>query len=407
MKNSLNTLILCLASLGLFISCHAAIPSNLALQQVFTTNSFGSLTARHSGDGTGRLFIVDKSGKIEIWDGGSTTLATPFLDISAKILSGGEQGLLGLDFDPGFVQNGYFYVNYTKSGSNSGDTVIERYQVSNNPNIADPNSGQIIMRIAQPFTNHNGGNILFGPDAFLYIGTGDGGSFGDPNNNAQNLSSMLGKMLRIDVSNVIYTGGFEAPTAAANTCGLDSVAGSYKIPADNPFINTASDCSEIWSYGLRNPWRWSFDKLTGDLIIGDVGQNAYEEIDFQPAASTGGENYGWRCREGAHNYDTSQCSNGTTFVEPVIDLPQSFDGGCSVMGGYVYRGPITAIYGKYIFSDYCHGKINFATIGAGTWPYENSTGIPNVGTGTQSFGEDEAGNIYHLQGNTVSKIIQN
>jgi len=388
-------------------SCMSAVPTNLEFQEVFTTNSSNSYTVRHSRDGTGRLFVAEKAGIIEVWTGGSTVESTPFLDISSKVLTGSERGLLGLDFDPGYATNGYFYVNYTKSGSNSGDTIIERYQVSSgNSNIADPNSGQIIMRIEQPFSNHNGGNILFGPDAFLYIGMGDGGSGGDPQNNAQTKSSLLGKLLRIDVSNVIFTSGLEVPTTA-NNCGLDSVADSYKTPLDNPYATSVNDCAEIWAYGLRNPWRFSFDKLTGGLIIGDVGQNAYEEVDFQLASSTGGENYGWRCRESAHNYDGSLCSNGASYDEPVIDLPQNADGGCSVMGGYVYRGPIVAIQGMYIFSDYCNGIINFATVGGGSWPYEQSPGISAFGFGTTSFGEDEDGNVYHIFGNSIKKLIQN
>jgi glucose/arabinose dehydrogenase len=384
----------------------AQIPANLALQEIVDMGgSNRPLTIRHSGDGSGRLFIVEQDGTIHIFDG-SSILAIPFLDISNIVNSGGnEQGLLGLAFDPGYATNGYFYVNYTKSGSNSGDTIIERYSVdSTDPNIADAASGQVIMRIDQPFSNHNGGNILFGPDAYLYIGMGDGGSGGDPQNNAQNQSKLLGKMLRIDVSNHIYSGSFEAPLAPASVCGLDSSPGSYQIPGDNPYASDASKCSEIWAYGLRNPWRWSFDKLTGDLIIGDVGQNAYEEVNFQAATNNTAVNYGWRCREGAHDYDTSLCSGSDVYTEPVIDLPQNVDSGCSVMGGYVYRGPITAINGMYIFSDYCAGNMNFATPSAGTWPF---TTWQNVGFGTYSFGEDEQGNVYVARNSKIYKFVLN
>lgn len=397
-KKILTTIFLIMVSLV----THAQIPTNLALDEIFTANS--PVAFRHAGDGSGRMFVVEQAGRIKIWDG-TTLLSTNFLDISSNVNCCGERGLLGLDFDPGYANNGYFYVYYTKSGSNSGDTIIERYSVSSgDANIADPASGVVIMRIDQPFSNHNGGDIHFGPDGFLYIGLGDGGSGGDPNNYAQNRSSLLGKMLRIDVSNVILENGFESADTLPSLCGLDVTAGSYKIPLDNPYANDLSKCPEIWSYGLRNPWRWSFDKQTGDMLIGDVGQNAYEEVDFQPAASTGGENYGWRCREGAHDYNTGLCSNSDVYVEPVIDLPQSADGGCSVMGGYVYRGPITAIQGMYIFSDYCAGDINFATPGAGPWSF---TTWDDVGFGTRGFGEDEDGNVYHIFGNTVSKFILN
>ena len=219
-------------------------------------------------------------------------------------------------------------------------------------------------------------------------------------------------MLRIDVSpevvdpDNIFKNSFESSSPiTVNTCGLDSVAGSYRIPNDNPFVSNASACAEIWSYGLRNPYRWSFDKQTGDLIIGDVGQNLYEEVDFQPATSAGGENYGWRCREGAHDFDTSDCTGNEVFTEPVIDLPQASNNGCSVMGGYVYRGSaIPAIQGLYIFSDYCGGEINFATPTGATWSFEM---LEDVNFGTRGFGEDEAGEIYHIFNNDIYKFILN
>lgn len=371
------------------------LPAGLALEELFTVSS--PLTVRHAGDGSGRLFIAEQAGVIKIYDGNSV-LPTAFLDLSAKVNCCGERGLLGLDFDPNFSTNGYFYVNYTKNGSSSGDTVIERYKVSTgNANIADPNSGQVLIRIDQPYSNHNGGDIHFGPDGYLYIGMGDGGSGGDPQNYAQNLNSLLGKMLRIDVNpDIIYKNSVELD----NRCGLD--ASSYYVPNDNPFIQNNAQCGEVWSYGLRNPWRWSFDKQTGDLIIGDVGQNAYEEVNFQLAANLGGDNYGWRCREGAHDFDTSQCSISDVYVEPVIDLPQSSNNGCSVMGGYVYRGPITEIQGLYIFGDYCGGDINFATPSGAVWDFTTWT---NIGFGARGFGEDESGNVYFIKNSTVYKFI--
>ncbi len=391
------------------------LPGNLTRSNLNITVA-RPVAIRHAGDGTGRLFIVEQGGKIKIFNG-TSLLPTDFLDISAKVInttSSDERGLLGLDFDPNYTSNGYFYVYYSKKGTTlndptEGDSIIERYTVSNgNANIADAASAQIIMRIAQPFTNHNGGDIHFGPDGYLYIGLGDGGSGNDPGNRAQDLSTLLGKMIRIDVSSTeaVYADSFEN---LASSCGLDSTSGSYRIPHDNPFVNDLNACAEIWSFGLRNPYRWSFDKLTGDMIIGDVGQLDYEEVDFQPASSKGGENYGWRCREGAHvnpNPNTS-CAGGETFTEPVIDIDRTApNNDCSVMGGYVYRGSaIPAIQGLYIFSDYCGGEMNFATPTGATWSFE--TLQPNVGFGTRGFGEDEQGEIYHIFNSNIYKFILN
>jgi hypothetical protein len=208
-------------------------------------------------------------------------------------------------------------------------------------------------------------------------------------------------MLRIDVSSTesVFYDSFEN----LNKCGLDSTLGSYRIPQDNPFINDENSCAEIWSFGLRNHYRFSFDKQTGDMLIGDVGQNAFEEVSFQPASSNGGENYGWVCREGAHSHLTGFCNGTEVFTDPVIDLPQSVDGGCSVMGGYVYRGSaIPAIQGLYIFSDYCAGEMNFATPAGATWSYEM---LEDVNFGTRGFGEDEEGEIYHIFGHQIFKFI--
>jgi glucose/arabinose dehydrogenase len=368
-------------------------------------------TLRHAGDGSGRLFITEKAGAIKIYNG--TSVTTDFLDISSLVSSSGERGLLGLDFDPNYSTNGYFYVKYNNNG---GDTIIARYSVSaGDANIADPNSAQIIMRIDQPASNHNGGDIHFGPDGYLYIGMGDGGGSNDNagnGNNAQNRANLLGAMLRIDVSplminlDIIYNDSFEEPDNSINlnTCGLDSVPGSYRIPNDNPYINDANVCSEIWAFGLRNPYRFSFDKQTGDMLIGDVGQNAFEEVNFQPASSNGGENYGWVCREGAHSHLTQFCTGDEVFTEPVIDLPQSADNGCSVMGGYVYRGTaIPAIQGRYIFADYCNGRINFTSPVVGNWSYELLEDLGNFQL--IGFGEDEDGEVYYIFGNQIFKFI--
>ena len=224
------------------------------------------LYVTHADDGSGRLFIVEQGGQVWILDSGSV-LPNPFLDISSKISSGSERGLLGLGFHPNYDTNGYFFVNYTDLG---GDTVVARYTVSSDPNEADRNSEVIILQQPQPFSNHNGGHLAFGPDGYLYIGLGDGGSGGDPQGNGQNPNNLLGALLRLDVDN-----------------GLP-----YSIPPDNPFVGGGGS-PEVWAYGLRNPWRFSFDRLTGDLYSGDVGQNQWEEIDFQEASSPGGANYGW------------------------------------------------------------------------------------------------------------------
>lgn len=385
-----------LISLLLFCSyAWAQLPANLVLNPIIS-NIGNPLAVRHAGDGSGRLFIMDQSGVIRIWDG-SQVLNQPFLDISAKVIFSGERGLLGIDFDPLYAENGYFYVSYSQQAAPQGDSIIERYQVSSdNPNQANAQSGVILMRVEQPYANHNGGDIHFGPDGYLYFGLGDGGSQGDPQNYAQNTAQLLGKMLRIDVNpDIVFKNSLELD----NTCGLD--AKNYYVPTDNPFAQNSSACGEIWAYGFRNPWRWSFDRQTGDLLISDVGQNEVEEINFQAAASKGGENYGWRCREGNDDYNLSLCADGASYVEPVITHTHSTENYCSITGGYVYRGPITALQGLYVYSDWCRGDVNFATSGSPTW---SSQTFQNVGFGTTSFGEDEQGNIYMTQGSNVYRF---
>jgi len=260
-----------------------------------------------------RLFIIEKPGRIRVVENG-TLLATPFLDISGPVNdNGNEQGLLSMAFDPDYQQNGIFYVDYT-GGSGAGYSVIARYHVTADPNVADANSGQTIMTLTQPYTNHNGGQINFGPDGYLYIGFGDGGLGDDPSNAGQRLNTWLAKLLRIDVSSAL----------------------TYTVPPDNPFVGNPDALPEIWDQGLRNPWRWSFDRLTGDLWIGDVGQNQWEEVDLEPAGSSGGINYGWKCKEGTHNYLWSAQCDGVTFTDPVNEYSHS--DGCAITGGYAYRG---------------------------------------------------------------------
>lgn len=320
-----------------------------------------------AGDGSGRLFIVEREGTIRILNG-STLLANPFLDVSALVrCCAGEQGLLGLAFDPSYETNGYFYINYSRISG--GDTLVARYQVSSDPDLADPDSGQTVLAIGQPNTNHNGGQLQFGPDGYLYIGMGDGGGAGDPQNRAQNPGTLLGKMLRIDVH-----GG-----------------SPYAVPGDNPFVSDPSVLDEIWALGLRNPWRFSFDRQTGDLLIADVGQNGWEEIDRQPASSSGGENYGWSCYEGTHDYNVARdCSSLGSLAFPILEYSHDF--GCSVTGGYRYRGgAYPELSGIYFYSDYCSGRLWGAADMDGAWETQVllETGFP-----VTTFGEDEAGELY-------------
>uniref|UniRef100_UPI002869CD09 PQQ-dependent sugar dehydrogenase n=1 Tax=Deinococcus sp. TaxID=47478 RepID=UPI002869CD09 len=258
----------------------------------------------NAADGSGRLYVAQQTGSIRVLQGGKL-LPTPFLDLSGLTRAGGERGLLGLAFDPGYKTNRHVYVHYS---DRSGDTVMARYTAAADFSRADPASAQVLFTTKQPYANHNGGQLAFGPDGFLYLGLGDGGSGGDPQNNAQNLGSPLGKLLRFDVS------------------GADA-----KPAPGNPFLARSGANPNIWAYGLRNPWRFSFDRQTGNLVIADVGQNIYEELDFQPRASKGGENYGWRVREGLHCYE-QECRD-TGFVAPVLEY--SHKEGQSITGGYV------------------------------------------------------------------------
>lgn len=349
-----------------------AAPDGSKYQLVeIATGLLRPLYLTHAGDGSGRLFIVGQYGQILIVRDGQV-LDRPFLDVS-NIISrdASERGLLGLAFHPDYEQNGQFFINYTDS---QGDTAIARYIVSSdNPDAAAPDSGQIILSINQPFANHNGGNIAFGPDGYLYIGTGDGGSAGDPLGNSQNPAALLGKMLRIDVN------GNDGDKA-------------YAIPADNPYINKADFAPEVWAMGLRNPWRFSFDRETGDLYIGDVGQNQYEEVNFQPANSSGGENYGWNIMEGLHPYSDETAPDG--LVDPFFEYSHA-DGHCSVTGGTVYRGEaLLDLQGVYLFGDYCSGIVWASQRDtSGDWQTHK---FLETGNRISSFGEDEAGELYLL-----------
>ena len=336
-----------------------------------------------------RVFVVEQTGRIRIIKWGSL-LATPFLDISASISSGGERGLLSMAFHPNYASNGRFFVYYTGTDP-VGDIVVAEYRVSANPDLADPTETAILHVTHQPFANHNGGQLAFGPDGDLYIGLGDGGSGGDPQGNGQNINALLGKLLRIDVDS----------------------ATPYASPATNPFAGATPGMDEIWAYGLRNPWRFSFDRLTGDLYIGDVGQNTYEEIDYQPLASGGGQNYGWNIVEGnGHCYPPpSTGCDQTGMTLPILEYDHSQ--GCSITGGFVYRGcAMPDLHGTYFYADYCSAFIRTIQVvgGAATNPQDRTADLAPGGgvsiNSVSSFGEDARGEIYICDlGGEVFKIV--
>jgi glucose/arabinose dehydrogenase len=327
------------------------------------------------GDGSGRLFILEQAGRIRIVQDGAL-LPDPFLDIQNQVGSNGsERGLLGLEFSPAYASDGAFYLNYTDL---RGNTVIARYHVSENPNQADSQSEEILLQVQQPYANHNGGGLAFGPDGYLYIGLGDGGSAGDPQGNGQSLETLLGKLLRIDVSQ----------------------PGGVAVPSGNPYANGGGR-PEIWAYGLRNPWRFSFDMGTGDLYIADVGQNIWEEIDYLPAGSAGGVNFGWSYREAAHPYAGSPPA-GLTLVDPIYEYDHNQ--GCSVTGGMVYRGQAMPEWqGIYIFGDYCRGTVwGLLRDGAGIWQAKT---LFETGANISAFGLDETGEVYLLN-HSVGQILR-
>ena len=344
--------------------------AQLSLENAFPHLSFSSpVFLTSAGDSTDRIFVVEQAGRIKVFQNSSSTQTSKtFLDITDRVTSGGETGLLGLAFHPDFKNNGYFYVDYTTT--NPLTTRISRFQVTSNPDSADKNSEAVLLYFTQPYTNHNGGWIGFGPnDGYLYIGTGDGGSGGDPQNNAQNITKYLGKILRIDIDN---------QDADLN----------YAIPPDNPFVDsTGSVLKEIYAWGLRNPWRDSFDPETGWLWTADVGQSSWEEIDI----IQNGKNYGWRCYEGNHEYNTSLC-NYPEYIYPIWEYNHS-SGRCSITGGYVYHGQnVPELEGKYIYADYCASTI-WALTYDGSNPATNET-LLTAPASVVSFGVDEHQELY-------------
>lgn len=338
----------------------------------FASGLSNPVEIKNAGDD--RLFVVQQNGMIKIVQSTGTVLPSDFLNISSKITFGGERGLLGLAFHPNYATNGYFFVFYNNT---AGALQIARYSVSTtNPDVADPNSEKLILTIPKPFSNHNGGSMHFAPDGKLWISTGDGGGGGDPNNNSQNKNSLLGKMLRLDIN----------------------TAGAYSNPADNPFIGiTGAD--EIWSFGLRNAWKFSFDTTAGNVLIADVGQSAFEEINQMPI-SQAGINYGWRCYEGNTIYNANGCVASSTMTFPIAVYNHS-GGKCSVTGGYVYRGSaFPTLAGKYIFADYCSQQIGIlSSTGSITWS------APFTGNNFATFGEDQNKELYIAASNN-SKVYK-
>ena len=378
MKKKASFLLICLVSTFIY---------SQTIDIALTANGFDRpVSIKHGFDS--KLFIVEQKGVIKILNANGTVNSTAFLDINTKVIDGGgERGLLGLAFHPNYATNGFFYVNYI---NNSGNTVIARYTRATET-VANSASEVILLTINQPASNHNGGDMSFGPDGYLYISSGDGGGSGDPNNYAQNLNTLLGKLLRIDVDNT-------------------SNGNNYAVPTSNPYLNdgNANTLPEIWAYGLRNPWKFSFDKTTGDLWIADVGQGVYEEINMS-ASTVSGLNYGWRCYEGAnHPYNTSGCPPESSTTRPVSEYSHNGNGAfkCSITGGYRYRGSqYPNLNGLYFFADYCSDEIGILTPNGANWTMTFPKQYSNKGWTT--FGEDINGELYiaGIESGEVFKII--
>lgn len=356
------------------------------LTREFVASGFGDpLYVTNAPEDGERLFVLDQDGRIWLMKNG-VRQATPFLDVTSLTSGSGERGLLGLAFHPDYQNNGWFYINYT---NNSGDTRVDRVTVSANPDLADAGSRVNVLSLSQPYSNHNGGCIQFGPDGYLYIGTGDGGSAGDPGNRAQNPTNLLGKMLRLDVDN-----------------GLP-----YSIPASNPFVGNPGVSDEIWALGLRNPWRFSFDSETGDMYIADVGQNKWEYVHVEPGGDLGGRNYGWRITEGNHCYNPSSGCNMTGLEPAVYEYPHTFfpTFRCSIIGSEVYRGRSMAdMNGRYFFSDNCSEELwsfRYDPVSGGTTGFTDHTAQTGVDGSGKSLGHDLDGEIYMCVGSSIYRLI--
>jgi glucose/arabinose dehydrogenase len=352
---------------------------DLALQQVATGLDFPLFLTTPPGDD--RLFVVERYGRIRIIRD-EQLLSEPFLDVSSQISTAGEQGLLGLAFDPAYADNGRFLISYSEP---DGDLVVASYHVSSEADVADASSGVVRLRIPHPKTTHYSGMLAFGPGRHLYVGIGDGGGPGDYSSTGQNRTDLLGSILRLDV-----------PGDAG-----------YEIPADNPYVDSAGIRPEIWSYGVRNPWRFSFDRATGDLYIGDVGEDQREELDFAAAANDGGKglNFGWSVAEGLTCARDDTCDRDG-FTDPVLDYPH--DDGCSITGGYVYRGTVLeGLEGSYFYGDFCDGWVRSVRVAGGRVTQETRWPTLDTGGSVTSFGEDADGELYVLTSEgTVSRIVE-
>lgn len=393
----------------------AQVPADVSLEPVpGISGLIAPLGLKHAGDGSGRIFIVEQGGTVRVIDGDGNLLAEPLIDLGDRVATDfPEQGLLDIAFHPEFSSNGRFYLHYS-AGTASGDTIVAEFHISADPNVANAEPERIILTVAQDFENHNGGQMRFGPDGYLYLALGDGGSGGDPCNRAQTLDpalietggscrsnpsvALLGKMLRIDVDEVTQPG--DNNLCAANGDG----SANYAVPVENPFAGDPNACGEILLYGLRNPWRWSFDRLSGDLWIGDVGQNQWEEIDLIPAPAEGtfdtAENLGWSCYEASSSFVPARCPPDSQLVFPVLEYPRQTPN-CSVTGGYRYRGPIGSLRGRYIYGDFCSGNIWFADDDSGDWQ-TTLTSFNEIWL--RSFGEDQQGNVYVIAGNGLFRF---
>ena len=377
MRRALESLLLC-ATLAVALDSRAEAQIKLLKVAGNLANPVDIVAQPNSSS---RLYFVLQGGKVVLYNG-SRVLATPFLNLSSSIASGGERGLLSLAFHPSYASNGYFYVLYTAP---VGDVTLARFKVSSsNKNVANASSKLVLLSIPHSqHSNHNGGKLLFGRDGYLYLSVGDGGGSGDADDNAQDLGTLLGKLLRINVNG----------------------ATPYTIPASNPFVGTPGARPEIWAYGLRNLWRFSFDRSNGNLYLGDVGQDLWEEVSFQAASSHGGENYGWRRMEGKHCFDPATACNDGTLKLPIFEYSHS--NGCSVTGGFVYRGAqFPAIAGKYLYADYCNGVIRGAKKVNGVW---TTSALLSTGKLISTFGQDRSGELYiaeHGSAGGVYRIVK-
>jgi len=395
----------------------AQVPSDIRLEP-FASGLSGAVGLKAPPDGSGRLFVVEQAGSVRIVESDGALRTLPFIDISSRVACCGERGLLDLAFHPEFATNGRFFLHYSAGGvlppgTGVGDTVVAEFAIDPlDPDRAVPDPVAIVLTAAQDFSNHNGGQMEFGPDGYLYLGLGDGGSANDPCNRAQTLDpavivtgndcrsdrsvALLGKILRIDIDGA-------TPAGANNLCAAaPDGSANYAVPPENPFFGQSGRCGEVLIRGLRNPWRFSFDRATGDLWIGDVGQNVWEEIDLLPWPLTGGQNLGWRPCEGqfAQGSTTNPCPlQGSTL--PVLDYRHQTDR-CSVTGGYRYRGPVTGLVGRYLFGDWCTGEIWAARLNGSDWVAD---ALATVDTSSlRSFGEDAAGNVYAVTGSALLRF---